>query len=85
MTTVFPETPLKQLGGRSPVQAARAGNSEAALRATLLIHQVSEEIPDDEIDWSALRSRLSIPPEPSIDPETVDLDSLPLGRLRWCR
>ncbi len=81
MTTVFPETPLKELGGRSPVQAARAGGFEVPLRATVLIHEFSGEKPIDEMDWGALRSRISIPPEPSIDPQTVDIDRVPLGRL----
>ena len=32
-------------------------------------------------DWTRLRSRLSISPEPPIDSETVDIDRIPLGRL----
>lgn len=81
MMTIWPETPLKQLGGRSPVQAGRAGNSEVPLRAVLLTLEFSGERLGDEVDWAGLRSRLSISPEPPIDPATVDIDSIPLGRL----
>ena len=81
MTTVWPETPLKQLGGRSPVQAGRAGKSEVPLRAAVLILEFSGERLGDEVDWTQLRSRLSISPEPPVDPETVDIERVPLGRL----
>ena len=81
MTTAWPETPLPQLGGRSPVQAGRAGNCEVPLRAALLILEFSSDRLSGETDWTRLRSRLSISPEPPIDPETVDIDRIPLGRL----
>ena len=81
MTTVWPETPLKQLGGRSPVQAGRDGNSEVPLRATVLILEFTGDRLGDEVDWTRLRTRLSISPEPPIDSETVDIDRIPLGRL----
>ena len=81
MTTVFPETPLTALGGHSPIQAARAGKSEVPLRAAVLIREIAGGPQSNKIDWTALRSRLSIPPEPTIDPETADIDAIPLGRL----
>jgi tetratricopeptide (TPR) repeat protein len=81
VATVWPETPLKQLGGRSPVQAGRSGKSEVPLRAAILILEFSGDRLGDEFDWTRLRSRLSIPPEPPIDPDTVDIDRIPLGRL----
>ena len=81
MTTVWPETPLKQLGGRSPVQAGRDGNSEVPLRATVLMLEITGDRLGDEVDWTRLRTRLSISPEPPIDSETVDIDRIPLGRL----
>ena len=81
MTTVWPETPLRQLGGRSPVQAGRAGKSEVPLRAALLILEFSGDRWVTRSTGQQLRSRLSIPPEPPIDPETVDIDRIPLGRL----
>jgi tetratricopeptide (TPR) repeat protein len=81
MTEVWPETPMKHLGGRTPVQAGRAGNSEVPLRAAVLLLEFSGEDLGGQVDWTRLRSRLSIPPEPPIDPETVDVDRLPLGRL----
>src|SRR5208282_5341296 len=81
ITTAWPETPLRQLGGRSPVQAGRAGNSEVPLRAAVLVLEFSGDRLGDEVDWTRLRSRLSISPEPPIDLETVDIDRIPLGRL----
>ncbi len=81
MTTVFPETPLTALGGRSPIQAARSGKSEVPLRAAVLIRELAGAHKGEKTDWMALRSRLSIQPEPPIDPETADIDAIPLGRL----
>ena len=81
MTTVWPETPLKQLGGRSPVQAGRDGDSEVPLRATVLILEFTGDRLGEEVDWTRLRTRLSIAPEPPIDPETMDIVRIPLGRL----
>ncbi|MGA2701243.1 MAG: tetratricopeptide repeat protein [Isosphaeraceae bacterium] len=81
ITTAWPETPLRQLGGRSPVQAGRAGDSEVPLRAAVLVLEFSGDRLGDEVDWTRLRSRLSISPEPPIDLETVDIDRIPLGRL----
>jgi tetratricopeptide (TPR) repeat protein len=81
MTQVWPETPMPYLGGRTPQQAARAGNSEIQLRAALLLLEFSAAESEAQIDWGQLRSRLGVPPEPTIDPETVDIESVPLGRL----
>ena len=80
-TTVWPETPLRQLGGRTPIQAGRAGNSEVPLRAAALILEFCGDRLGDDVDWTRLRSRLSICPEPPIDAETADIDRTPLGRL----
>jgi len=81
ITTAWPETPLMHFGGRSPVQAGRAGNSEVPLRAAVLVLEFSGDRLGDEVDWTRLRSRLSISPEPPIDLEAVDIDRIPLGRL----
>ncbi len=81
IVAAWPETPLRQLGGRTPVQAGRAGNSEAALRAAVLMLEFSGDQLGGEVDWTRLRSQLSLSPEPPIDPETVDIDRIPLGRL----
>ena len=50
MTSVWPETPLKQLGGRSPVQAARDGDSEVPLRAAVLILEFTGARLGDEVE-----------------------------------
>ena len=79
LTEVWPETPNPALGGRTPTQAARAGDSETALRAAIRLLE-SSEAPDELLDWGKLRERLGVPPEPPVDPRTVDLDRLHLSR-----
>ena len=37
--------------------------------------------PDGPLDWNELRSKLHLSPEPSIDPETVELEQFHLSRL----
>src|SRR5262249_21368289 len=76
---VWPETPNPALGGRTPIQAARAGDAETALRAAVRLLEATE--PDDDLlDWCKVRERLGIPPEPPVDPRTLDLDRLHLSR-----
>jgi tetratricopeptide (TPR) repeat protein len=81
ISNVWPETPLPQLGGRSPIQAGRAGNGEVPLRAAVLAIEFSSDRLGEELDRTKLRSRLSIPAEPPIDPYTAEIDRVPLGRL----
>jgi tetratricopeptide (TPR) repeat protein len=81
VTTVWPETPVTSFGGRTPLQLARSGTSEILLRAAVLGLEYSGEDWGGMVDWQSLRSRLGIPPEPAIDPETVDIDRVPVCRL----
>jgi tetratricopeptide (TPR) repeat protein len=79
LSEVWPETPNPALGGRTPVQAARAGGAETALRAAIRLLETSEPA-GDELDWGQVRARLGLPPEPAIDPRDLDLDRLHLSR-----
>ncbi len=78
---VWPETPMPYLGHRTPSRAARDGNAAIPLRAALC--QLEQINPPGRggVDFAALRERLGVPPEPPIDPETVDVATLPLARL----
>jgi tetratricopeptide (TPR) repeat protein len=81
MTTVWPETPMESLNGKTPLQAARSGQFQVPLRAAVLQMELSEEEWGEKVDWDAFRSKLGIPAEPAIDPQTVDIDETPLPRL----
>lgn len=78
---VWPNTPVSFLRGRTPLQAAASGDAEVPLRAALLVLENSREAWRQGFDFAALRERLRIPPEPAIDPETVDPMELHMGRL----
>lgn len=78
---VWPNTPNPALRGLTPKQAAAAGDAEVPLRAAVSLFEQSRETWRDAIDFAALRVRLHIPPEPEVDPDAADLDSLHLARL----
>jgi hypothetical protein len=81
VTELWPDTPIAALGGRSPRQLARSGRAEILLRAVVLSLESSGADWGGLVDWQALRSSLGIPPEPLLDPETVDIDRIAVGRL----
>ena len=78
---IWPKTPLPYLGGRTPAAAAAAGNAEVPLRAAVFQLEQSLEPWRESVDFGALRASLKVPPEPPIDPETVDIEQLHLARL----
>lgn len=78
---IWPKTPMPYLQGRTPLQAAKAGDARVALRAALCRMELRHEAARDPIDLPALRARLEVPAEPAIDPETVDLERLHIARL----
>jgi len=78
---IWPKTPLPYLGGRTPAAAAAAGNAEVPLRAAVFQLEQSLEPWRESVDFGALRASLNIPPEPPIDPDTVDIEQLHLARL----
>jgi tetratricopeptide (TPR) repeat protein len=79
LTEVWPDTPNPALRGRTPVQAARAGDAETALRAAIRVLEASEGT-DDLLDWGRIRARLGLAPEPPVDPRDLNLDRLHLSR-----
>jgi tetratricopeptide (TPR) repeat protein len=81
INAVWPDTPLETLGGRTPIQAARGGKHEVALRAELLRLESSAEDWSELVDWQRLRGRLGLPAEPENNLQTVDIDRVALGRL----
>jgi tetratricopeptide (TPR) repeat protein len=79
---VWPETPLPALRRRTPRQAARDGDAELPLRAALCLLADANESAEEDAATDALRAELNVPPEPALDPATVAIDAVPLGRLR---
>jgi tetratricopeptide (TPR) repeat protein len=78
---VWPNTPMPYLGGRTPLEAAEAGDAEVPLRAAVMQLEQARDSWHDDIDFGAVRAMLKIGPEPAVDPETVDLKQLHLARL----
>ncbi|MBY0397454.1 MAG: hypothetical protein K2X91_13450, partial [Thermoleophilia bacterium] len=77
----WPDLPLPSLRGRSPRQAAAAGDAEIPLRAAVRLLEIAPEAWARSYDFPALRQRLNLPEEPPIDPETVDPRTVHLSRL----
>ena len=77
----WPVTPMPYLGFRTPEQAAKDGHFAIPLRAALCQYEQDRELERAGLDFAALRGRLNLEPEPSIDPSTVDIARLPLARL----
>ena len=80
---VWPETKLPYLGGRTPRQAARAGDAVVALRAACCQFEWQQQGSRSPVDLAALRAMLGVPAEPEIDPATVDPAALPLARFAY--
>ncbi len=81
MSEVWPGTPMTYFSGRSPLQVARSGNDATLLRGAVLALERSGGDWGELVDWTQFRARLGIPSEPPIEPETVDIGRVPLGRL----
>jgi len=77
---VWPKTPMPYLNGRTPEQAAKAGDAAVPLRAALCQFEANRGSWREEIDFEALRRSLNVPPEPEVDAE-VDVETVHLGRL----
>jgi tetratricopeptide (TPR) repeat protein len=78
---IWPATPMPYLGFRTPEKAAKDGNAVIPLRAALCRYEQDHELERAGLDFAVLRTRLKVPPEPAIDPSTVDLARLSLSRL----
>jgi hypothetical protein len=80
ISTVWPDTPHPALRWRTPLQAAKAGDSETELRAAVRQLQETHEGSVD-LAWDQLRAKLQLKAEPAIDPDRVEIDQLHLSRL----
>jgi tetratricopeptide (TPR) repeat protein len=81
VTDVWPSTPHPSLRRRTPLQAAQAGDSETFLRASIRRMEFLYEKPNAILDWDALRTKLHLNPEPSIEPDSLEIEQLHLSRL----
>ncbi|SIO05189.1 Tetratricopeptide repeat-containing protein [Singulisphaera sp. GP187] len=78
---VWPKTPMAYLKGRTPLEAAKAGNAVVPLRAALCQLEFTRTLWRDSVDFTALRATLGLAPEPELDPETVTIETVHLARL----
>jgi len=78
---VWPVTPMTFFGGRTPLQVARSSTDAALLRGAVLALERSGNDWSELVDWTKFRARLNLPSEPEIEPETVDIGRVALGRL----
>jgi tetratricopeptide (TPR) repeat protein len=81
LAEVWPTTPMPYLGGRTPDQAAAAGDARVALRAALCQLELSDPLGTGAVDFPGLRRRLNLPEEPEVDPAATDVRTLHLARL----
>lgn len=77
----WPDIPSPFLRGRTPRQAAKAGDAKVALRAMILRLESDFEASEVDINGSAIRASLGLAEEPAIDPETVVIEKVSLLRL----
>ncbi|MFI5460290.1 MAG: hypothetical protein ACHRXM_33150 [Isosphaerales bacterium] len=78
---IWPKTLHPSLRWRSPLEAARAGDAETALRAAVRQLEASHEVLGGLVDWDQFRSKLHLKPEPAIEPDRLDIAQLHLSRL----
>jgi tetratricopeptide (TPR) repeat protein len=81
VSEIWPETPHPALRWRTPLQAAKAGDSETPLRGAVRQMQELPEAWVDLVDWDRFRGKLQLKAEPTIVPERVDIAEVPLSRL----
>ncbi len=77
----WPDCPLGVLDGKTPLEAAKDPKYRVPLLATILVVEFWARRRGCEIDSNRLRARLGLPTLDPIDPEQVDLASLPASRL----
>ncbi len=81
---VWPNTPMPYLGNRTPQQVSGSSDprTKVALRGAVLQYEMSAQYqPAGGANYHRLREKLGIAPEPEVDPDTVDLQTLHLARL----
>jgi len=80
---VWTKTPMPFLGKRTPIEAAKAGDSVVPLRAALTLLEHASHNYSELVDFPNLRKTLGVDQEPQVDPATVDIETLHLSRLRY--
>jgi len=81
LVEVWPKTVHPALKGRTPLQAAKAGDSETALRAAVLVLERDDTYRFQADHWNQLRQKLQLRPEPVIDLDRTDIEQVHLARL----
>jgi tetratricopeptide (TPR) repeat protein len=81
ISDVWPRTPHPALKKRTPLQTAKAGDSETALRAAVRILELSNSDLHDDNLWNQLREKLPLRAEPVVDLDRTDIDQIHLSRL----
>jgi hypothetical protein len=82
---IWPNTPLGWLGNKTPREAAQVPELKNVLRSALLLNEYATEAAQFEIDLSGLRRELGLEPEPTLEGDGVEIERLPLARLRQVR
>lgn len=78
---IWPDTPLSELDGQTPRQAAANPSLRRRVSGLLLTMELAERAGADPKMFDDLRQRLGLPIPESIDPGAVDLKRLPRVRL----
>jgi hypothetical protein len=77
----WPTMPLGLFDGKSPRDAAAEPACRIRLMAAILLIEFWTEQTGETFDFNTLRHELGLAPLEPIDPQKVDVDQLPLGRL----
>jgi len=77
----WPRQSLAVLHGKTPREAAGEETYRIRLLAAILLLQLSGELNQWEVDYDELRTELGLPTPQPIDPEGLELTSLPAIRL----
>lgn len=77
----WPECPLGVLDDKTPKEAAQDPKYLVPLLAAILVIEFWTQLDGFDFESDQLRARLGLPSFDPIDPEQVDISTLPIGRL----
>lgn len=78
---VWPQTPLRELDGQTPLEAAADPANRIRLLASILVQEVSAEPARGQFGYDEVRAKLNLPVETELDPTAIDITLLPPTRL----